>query len=485
MSERNSSAFENIQNQAMSSLVYFVKSTREAACETLTAVQEDLYEQACTYIETVRQFIDRPEGILGSVATKHGEIAEVAEVGVRNALDTLKGAPLSANLHPLRFGPVDYQVDGVDVQSKFLNGLRNTLAAVKEHASTYNTFSDGNSYYAIPKDQHELLQEYLQSHHAGLSQKAIKALEQQISEIEKHTGRSIEDVVRPALFDYREAQQGAIDATLDKKQAELAEEKELLVQDIQDQHAASWQEGLKVVGVAAGVGASVAFVRTSFSKYQQGKNIFKGEFTMEDWKDVGLESVEGAAIGGVTGGALYLMTNCANMSAPLAGAMVSAVKGLAPLVDGYRTGAISMEQLIDSGCMVCAEVGMVAAATAIGQVVIPVPVVGALIGSIAGQVLASILSREVQGTAAAIEARVAVYTATLSAKQKLVLDGLRGKFERLGELTTAAFDVRVNADILASSARLARAYRVNERKLLLTANDVDRFILTRAEEVVR
>ena len=235
---------------------------------------------------------------------------------------------------------------------------------------------------------------------------------------------------------------------------------------------------MKAAGVAAGVGAGVAFVRTTYSKYQEGRNLFKGEFTAEDWLDVGLDTGKGALIGGVTGGTLYFMTNCARMSAPMAGAMVSAAKGIAPWVEGYRNGSLSMEQLIDSSCMAFAEVGMVAAATAVGQAVIPLPVVGALVGSIAGQALATVLANQVLGAEAAIHARVAIFRAALSSKQQIELDQMKARFESLGDLTAAAFDVKLNADILSASARLALAYRVSEDRLLRTVDDVDRFVLT-------
>lgn len=478
MSENQFARKNNVVDQAMSSGVFFVKSNREKVCESLVEAQRRLFDEACTYIETVRQFIDKPGEILGSVATKHGEVAEVAEVGVLTAKAVLRSEPVSANLHPLRTGPVDYQVDGVDVQSKFLNGLKSTLRAVKGHSEDYPGFSAGESYYAIPKDQYEVLQDFLQGEHEGLSAQSIVTIRALVDDLEERSGRSIDDLVRPAEFTYKEVQLGAIDETLDRRKEELAQEAESLEQAILDQHTPSWREGVKVAGVAAGVGAGVAFVRATFAKYQQGRNIFKGEFTLEDWMDVGLDTTKGALIGGVSGGSLYFLTNCAQMSAPMAGAMVSAVKGIAPLVDGYRAGELSMEQLIDTGCMAFAEVGMVAAATAAGQVVIPLPVVGALVGSIAGQVLASILADQVEGSSAAIEARLAIYRAALSSKHQLALDQIKSQFDGLGDLTSVAFDVGFNAHILIASTSLARAYGVEGHRLLRTVDEVDRFILT-------
>lgn len=465
-------------DQTLASILDLTKNIRNAASARKEEAQTLIYEQAASYIDTVRDFIDKPGNILGSPATKHGEIAEVAEVGVRNAWDILNGIPLSASLHNDRTGPVDYIVDGADVQSKFYNGVRNTLSGVTEHLENYPDFPKGNSYYAIPKDQYKLLQKALNGEqNTGLSENSINTLKQRIQDIETLTGRDYKDVVRPASFDYKEVQTGAIDEALDKRQNELIEENKKRIEDIRSEHEPSWQEGLKSTVAGAAIGASVSFVRASFVKYREGKNIFKGEFTFEDWKDVGLDTAKGAAIGGVSAGALYLMTNCTNIAAPLAGAMVSAVKGLTPLVHGYNSGAISLEQFVDTGCMVCAEVAMVAAATAIGQALIPIPVLGALVGSIAGQTLSSILSNELQKSSAAISARINEYSSSLNLRQKQNLENLLARFSQLGDLITAAFDVRLNANIITNSATLAITYGVERSKILRSTHEVDKFML--------
>lgn len=468
---------DSLFDQTIASVVQLANTVREAAGAAKVEAQNQLLEQASIYVDTARAFIDKPGNILGSPATKHGEIAEVVEVGVRNAWEVLTGSTASSSLHPDRTGPIDYIVDGYDVQSKFYNGVHNSLGGVADHLKKYAAFPEGKSYYAIPKDQYDQLLKVLNGESTGLSEKSIDSLKEAIRHIESTTGRDLQDVVRPASFDYGEVQTGAVDEALDKRQAELNDANERRVAEIQDEHAPSWQDGLKATATAAAVGAGVSFIRASFGKYREGKNIFKGDFSAQDWKEVGLETGEGAAIAGVTGGAIYFMTNCADMSAPLAGAVVSAVKGLAPLVQGYQAGELSLEQLIDTGCIVCAEVGMVAAATAIGQAAIPVPILGALIGSIAGQTLASILRREHQKAAAATDARVAEYQASLDAAQRRTLDTLLAQFTNLGTLTVAAFDLRLNADILRSSAKLARTYGVEDHKILRTTRDVDRYML--------
>lgn len=468
---------DSLLDQTLASLIQMANAARDAAGAAKVDAQDLLFERASIYMDTVREFVDKPGNILGSPVTKHGEIAEVAEVGLRNAWDILNGIDPSASLHPDRIGPIDYRVLGEEVQSKFYNGVRNTLSGVTEHLGKYPDFPEGKSYYAIPKDQHELLIKVLNGEQTELSQKSIDALKKSVEDIETLTGRDLGDAVRPASFDYKEVQTGAIDETLDKKQEELNDANEERVKDIQAEHAPSWQEGLQATAAAAAAGASVSFLRATFGKYREGKNIFRGDFTAADWKDVGLDTSKGAAIGGVSGGALYPMTNCTDMSAPLAGAVVSAVKGLAPLVQGYRVGELPLEQLVDTGCIVCAEAGMVAAAAVIGQAVIPVPILGAFIGSLAGQTLSSILKKELKESAGAISKRVAEYTSALNDQQKQVLNGLLEQYAKLGELTVAAFELRLNADILAASATLARTYGVDESKILRTSGDVDQYML--------
>src|SRR5690606_16903308 len=112
---------------------------------------------------------------------------------------------------------------------------------------------------------------------------------------------------------------------------------------------------------------------------------FRGEFTSDDWKDVGFTGAKGFGAGAVTGGAIYGLTNYAGMAAPFAAAVVSAGKGLATLTNEYMAGSISSAEYFDLGMCLCAESAIVGLATAAGQAVIPIPVLGGIIGSISGR----------------------------------------------------------------------------------------------------
>ena len=93
--------------------------------------QERAFELAGEQMQKVRDFIASPGNILGAMSTKHGEIAEQVEVGVRNARQAIEervqdASDLSATFDGVgRTAPADYMIDGVDVESKFINGVNN------------------------------------------------------------------------------------------------------------------------------------------------------------------------------------------------------------------------------------------------------------------------------------------------------------------------------------------------------------------------
>ena len=91
-----------------------------------------LNAQDRAFLGTIREmqvpldFGGTPEHILGSTATKHGEIAEQVHVAVNRARDVLFGHAPTATFEGVgRSAPIYYLSDGVGVQSKYYNGLYN------------------------------------------------------------------------------------------------------------------------------------------------------------------------------------------------------------------------------------------------------------------------------------------------------------------------------------------------------------------------
>ena len=442
------------------------------------ANQDASWACAMDEMQKAREFIGAPENILGNESTKHGEIAEQVEVGVRRARDLLAGDSPSASFDGVgRTASMDYQVQGIDVQSKFINGSNKTLNHVLKHMDDYKDFGRDGSFYHIPKDQHDQILRVIKGDTDGLNSRSVRAILEKVEEIQQETGKSFEEVVRPSVSTYGEVQQGKVHETLKSHEDDLKQENEALEEKIARNHEPSVSEGLRATAGAAAVGAAVGFVSAAFGKYKDGKNIFKGEFTCKDWEDVGVETLKGGGVGAVSGAALYALTNCAGLSAPFAGAFVTAVKGLAPLVHDYNAGKISLDALIDQGMFVCSDVAIVGICTAVGQAIIPVPILGAVVGSVAGKILSSYLGNKVRAAQARIEGRVKAALDQLDDSFQKKVAAIEAKFDRLGTLTKAAFDLSRNAHLLKTSLTLAKEHGVDDALLLKNDAEVDAYFL--------
>jgi hypothetical protein len=448
------------------------------------AQQERAFTLAGEQMQKVRDFIASPGNILGSMRTKHGEIAEQVEVGVRNAQQAIDesvqdAADLKATFDGVgRIAPTDYMIGGVDVQSKFINGINKNLDHVLQHMETYPNFTQGESFYHIPKDTWQMIQDVMDGKPVeDLSGKTVQAIKDKVAEIESTTGRSFNDVVRPGVSEYKDVQWGNIDETLDQHDQELAKQNEAKKAEIVDDHQPSLNEGLRATAMGAAFGGAFALGMGIYSKYRDGKNIFHGDFDGQDWQDIGLDTLKGAALGGVSAGAIYTLTNYASLGAPFASALVTAAKGVSSLALSYQRGEIDADKFTDLGLIICAESAIVGVMSAAGQAMIPVPVLGALIGSISGKFIVSV-AKSLDGKARQIlQAKMDLFTHRLNEIEQKALNRILSEFAALGELTAAAFNVENNRQLLEASITLAQAYGVEEARIIKNVDDLDAFMM--------
>ena len=442
-------------------------------------IQDANFLRANDELNKVTEFIKHPENILGSAATKHGEIAEQVEVGVRRANDALHNDNMTATFEGVgRTAPEDYIIKGVDVQSKFINGTHHNLSAVLDHMDKYDQFGRDGSYYHIPKDAFQIIESVRNNEAVSdLNQQTISAIKDKIARIEEESGRSFSEVVKPGMSDYAEVQQGKVSETLDGHKDKMSNENKEIKEKILHNHEASLTEGLKATTIAGAVGATVSLTTSLYKKSKEGKKFYKGDFTVEDWKEVGISASKGGVVGAISGGAIYGLTNYASLSAPFAGAVVSAAKGVSSLIKDLNEGKITREEFTELGMVICSEAAIVGFATTAGQAAIPIPVLGAVIGSIAGSMLANFLGDKHQKTAYLIRKEMSEYIQKLDETYKTLVSKILAEFEKLGELTQAAFDIQNNYRLVEASVDLAKAYGVEESKMIKSSIDLDVFIL--------
>lgn len=470
--------------QIIGGVVAAQNQQRWMALQDALDTQTQALTDALKPIQAVRDFIGKPENILGNLSTKHGEIAEQVEVGIRNARSLVDQQPPSATFEGVgRTAPADYLIDGNEVQSKFINGVTKNLDHVLEHMDKYEHFGRDGSYYHIPRDHYEVIKKILNGESVdGLADKTVRKIQTQIQEIEKTTGKSFDTVVRPGVSSYSEVQKGEIDQTLNRHEKEIQERDAEHRTRIEIEHQPNLNEMAQVALKGAAIGAGLQVTFKLVEKVRQGKNPFKGEFSLEDWQDVGISAVKGGSMGGISGSAIYAMTNFANLSAPLAGAIVSAGYSVASLANRYSKGEIDLDEFFDLGQLACAESAMVAIGAAIGQAVIPMPVMGAVIGTIASRMVLNFGKQYLSGKAAQLEAWLndysAYWTKQIDATYQNVIAMITTEFNKLGDLMEAAFDESKNTALrLQASIDLARAYGVAEDEIIHTTDELDEFML--------
>ena len=468
-----------IPDQVNAAIIGELNSQRVRDEAVKIAAQTAAFKKATEQLEKVREFVANPSGILGSELTKHGEIAEQLEVGLRNAKSALNHQEMTATFEGIgRTAPADYSIDGAFIQSKFINGVNNNLNHVLEHMDKYETFGRDGSIYHIPKDTYETVTSIKNGVLVDdLSEKTRTAVLNKIKEIEQQSGKPFETVVQPSSSTYSEVQTGKIDETIDKHEQGLEKENEKLKDKIVDEHKPSLQGAAEAAVIAGAVGGAISLGTSIYSKYKEGKNPFKGEFSESDWKEIGITTVKGTAGGAITGAAVYSLTNYASLSAPFAGAMVSAAKGVASLVNDYNDGKITFEEFTDLGLIVCAETAIVGLATAVGQRLIPIPILGAVIGSVAGRMLAEFTTGKSEEIAERMRKDMDNFMLRVDANYQSIIKAIDKEIDRLGKLTEAAFDLKCNENLIFASANLARAYSVNENDIITNHAELDDFML--------
>ncbi|MGD1903027.1 MAG: hypothetical protein ACFB9N_12410 [Geitlerinemataceae cyanobacterium] len=470
--------------QIVGSAVAEANQQRLAELQASLNSQDRALADALKQIAGVREFIGMPDRILGSSATKHGEIAEQVEVGIRNARDLVDRQPPTATFEGVgRTAPADYSIDGVEVQSKFINGATKGLNHVLDHMRKYDDFGRDGSYYHLPRDQYEVFQKVSNGESVpGLHSRTARSIQQKIQEIEQTSGKPFGAVVKPGVSSYAEVQQGEVQKTLDSHEEDIRDRNTERRAAIELEHQPSFDEMAQVALKGAAFGA---VLKTGFKFVekvtQENKNPFEGQFTTSDWRELGIAAVEGGATGGISGATIYGLTNFAGLSAPLAGAILSAGYSVASLVRRYRQGEIDMNEFFELGRLACAESAMVAIGAAAGQALIPIPVLGTVIGTIASRMVMHFSKQYLGDRVPDLQRELDDYydrvTADIDRTYAKVVASIMVEFRKLGDLTDAAFDRSKNEALrLQASIDLARAYEVPEAAIIHTTEELDDFM---------
>lgn len=334
----------------------------------------------------------------GGTRGAHGFIGERVQVGFSNARRMMDGQEPEYFLIDDN-GMSDYYRGSTCIQQKACQSDQFLgLTHIKRHVEKYPEFIvEKDGIYQIPKDFYETFVRYrdMPNNVAGKLRNDQWRLWKKIQDFKNENP---EIVIEPMVVDYDEIQLGAIDKTIAKERAALnhkyCQEKAVAV----ERGKASVLEGTKVTVCSAAIEGALAGGMSIVQHCQYGKAIT--ELDGNDWREIGLDSLAGAGKGTVRGAGIYILSNCAEISAPVAGVIVNATMSTADATIKYAKGKISGSECAENIAEGCLNATICCIFAKAGEKIIRVPLVGAIIGGAVGMVICSFISLPIKAAVA-------------------------------------------------------------------------------------
>ena len=472
---------KSTQEQATASWINYLNQLR--LNELLAHLSEEDFnlEQALSELERAKVEIGKLlTSNRGGQRGMHGFIAEVTEVAVENARNLIKGAKPEC-VWVNDNGPADLLRGDVQIQQKFVQA-KMSLDAAKEHLTKYPDFIKNGGKYQIPRDFYEKVQSILEiSEDAGqrLTRNSVpsKSEWEWVRAYFQDNGIKFNDF-EPAQLDYSAVQIGKIGETLKQEEEKLKESNQNRRDAAYQDSKPTFREGVHAATVSAAFEGGVAFCIGVAKKLKSGKKL--EAFTEEDWREVGIDTAKGTAQGGIRGGAIYAMTNFTATPAAVATALVTAGFGVAALANQLRSGEISEEEFIINSEVICLDVSVSAVSALIGQTVIPIPFLGAIIGNVVGMFLWQLtkdnLNEKELRLVEKYRSDMDKLNAALDERYQKLLEELRHELAKFSSMLEVAFSVDVNIAFIGSIA-LAEHVGVLKDRILSSKEDIDNYFM--------
>lgn len=469
------------QEQAAAAWIDYLNQLR------LTELLKKLSAQDANWQATMEQMRDLKASVQALLQTNrggtkgiHGFLAETMEAHIVNARNLVNGAKpeyvwVNDN------GTVDLIRNGVAIQQKFSQfGGHFGLEAVAGHLKKYPDFVRNGGKYQLPKDFYEEMRRLLSlsPEEAGKLPNKDWTKLNKVREILSENHLSLTDF-EPSVENYADVQRGKIYQTIRKEEVGLRETDQRRRDAAYEASKPSWKQAAQVTAGAAAMEGGVNFCLGIHRKLKSGKRLH--DFTASDWKDVGIDTTKGAAGGGIRGAVVYGMTNFTATPAAVANALVTAAYGVAGQAIRLRRGDLSEEEFIVNSEVLCLDASMSAVSALMGQTLIPVPVLGAIIGNAAGMFLYGIAkenlsSREQRLIERFNESMDALNWRLEERYQRLVAE-LKQEFAKFSSALELAFSPDVNL-AFDGSVKLAEYVGVPQEKILRNKRDIDNFFLS-------
>ncbi len=380
------------QEQATASWINYLNQVRlERFTEALSKEQDNLhsaFQSIDTALDRIANDIVNNGKGRGGQSGMHGFIAEIAECGVGNARKQIEGK-LPDYIWVNDNGPEDLRRGAVLIQQKFVqSGGHLSLKAALQHLEHYPDFLEKGGVYQIPSDHYERIQ-WLRSISKEQAYKMPTSEEfsfRQWQEVQDFfsSGKIPPEKLEPSLLDYKGVQRNAYEQTLSAEKQSLKARNQERTDLAYRQSKPTIAEGAKATVAAAAV-EGVMTLSLGIIRKRKEKPI--REFGIDDWKELGGESGIGTLKGGIRGASIYLLTNYTATPASVASSLVTASFGIANQAHQFRQGHIDEVSFIENSEVLCLDAAISAISSFAGQIIVPVPVLGAVIGNAVGMLV--------------------------------------------------------------------------------------------------
>ena len=385
---------KNGQEQAVASWINYLNQVRlDRLMEALQKEELNLNEAMSTIGETLktisRDIVNNGKGRGGQYGM-HGFIAEVAECGIGNAREQIEGkAPIYEWINDN--GPEDLRRGATLIQQKFVNGGGHlSLQAIRIHLNAYPDFLDNGGVYQIPEDHYEKIKWLL-----SISEKEANKMPTSTGDFSLKQWREVHeffkngdiplDKVEPSKLKYSEVQKGTYEQTFSKEKDSLRKRNQERKEQAYNKSKPTLSEGAKATAAAAAIEGAMALCLGIAEKRKSGKKF--NAFDEEDWKEIAATTGKGTLKGSIRGASIYTLTNFTATPAAVASAMVTATFGIAEQAYQLKQGNVNEQRFIENTEMLCLDASVSALSSFAGQILIPVPVLGAVIGNTVGTMM--------------------------------------------------------------------------------------------------
>ena len=478
----NENNIKYTQEQAVASWVQYLNTIRfENLINSLN--QQDInLDNAITSLDTTLNEINKLiNSNRGGEKGIHGFIAEISEVGIGNAKENIIGKNneyewVNDN------GVADLVRNGTNIQQKYYQKDL-SLSAIAEHLKKYPNFLKEGGKYQIPKDQYEKIQ-YLRAISENEANKLAKSngtfsLKQwrKVNEFFKDDSIDINSI-EPANLEYSEVQKNVVNNTINKEKEKIKETDDEIRKKIVNENKPTLSEGIKVTAISSVVEGGTTFISLIIKKKKEKK--FIKNFTPEDWKEIIKKSGVSTTKGGVRGASLYILTNYAKTPSAVANALTTSAFGVSEQVYLYKKGKITENELLENSELLYLESSVSAIASILGQTIIPIPVIGTIIGNTIGLKMYEIAKNNFKTAEQKI---IQKYCDEIKLLEKDLLDEYNNFVEKVKQevylymqILEKLYSTNVQ-EIFEGSIKMAQLYGIASDEILDSKEKIDKYFM--------